>query len=223
MRAMQIVVAHKDTDDGNCEFINLHTHLCSNALWEVTILGELKSNNKQKDKVRIAVTKSDGNGVAVVELVNADASDKLIRGKQIPLQMVAFPEIIDYYSDEEDYFNNSTLKSGNDTLVIGDGAVRQLQLFYPATPDYIYAGPDEKLEDLMLIRGSVIDCVNGYFGVDDYYTTFIKATIKTRFGPLDIVHSYEEIDKSKYGLLKPGSIIAGVFKLSGDVFMEFPT
>jgi len=216
-KAMQMIVGYRSTNEAKYDLRSIHLHAFGHCIWNPVVMGPLKSNNIENNIVRYAFTRDDGMGVAVVHLLKFDTLPSICRGDHLKMQMVAFPEFLGYYEDEKAY-----VQKEQDHFIIGDGAVAQVQTFYPAEPDYIYEGEEARLEDLLFIRGTVLESVAGYVGVkeveEDY--PFVKTTISTRFGPLDIIHSFDEVSEEQYELMKPGSIVAGVFKLQGKVLID---
>ena len=73
-------------------------------------------------------------------------------------------------------------------------------------------------EATMLIRGTVKSAYWGSveFG-EEKWPSFIKVIINTQFGDLEIVHTEDQIKEEQKELIKVGSVVNGLFRLSGDV------
>lgn len=216
-RPQFIVRTMPNTNGDGLIISGLDTHVSGTAVWNV---GVRLSFNSAEDKDPLsrkilAYNYETGTGGAVINLVNADVLPSFLPYDKIVAQMIAFPFEINYYENEEAYADAQQDGFNGKKLLLADGTI---------CPIGILQNKEEKTsdeEDLTLIRGTVKKARMGMseFCGEKIYN-FIDVIISTQFGDLEIVHTAEQVEESQIGLIKEGSVVYGLFALSGDVAIK---
>ena len=217
----QLIVRVEQSDDRKkLEIVGLDNHAAGEAIWKVRLSG-VNMNRKDADALmrRVVVTRADGTGgMAIVNLVNADVLPSFLEDDLIEMQMVAFPEIIEYYPDEDSYCEKQPEFKKGKKLLLADGAVFATGMLMNRSPDSPKFETDERLDDIVNIRGTVKALYKGFtqFGEKEEWT-FLRCVIDTEFGPLEIDHSLSQVESSQRDNIRVGSIVSFYGILSGDV------
>lgn len=211
--------AHSKGGSG-LEIIDMDSHTGGNTVWEVR-LTDMNINCKGSDSLarRVVVRHSDGNsGMAVVSLVNADVLPSFMEDELVKMQVVGFPELIQYFSDEDAYAESQpTLRNGNKFL-LAEGAVFPSGLMRNRDPDSPEFESNEHLDDIVNIRGTVEALYHGEFEfLGESQDTFIRCIINTGYGPLEIDHCIAQVDEAQRKNIRVGAIVNFYGTLSGDV------
>ena len=195
----------------------MDTHLSGVTRWTFGIMHCKKAceNNDPLTRKVMAYKPDDGSGMAMITLVNADVLPSFMDRDIITAQMIGFALNINYYEDEEAYAADQPEMVNGNKLLLADGAV------FPAGCMMEKEEKTEQEESLMLIRGTVKKAQRGLvrFG-DEELWNFIDVIIGTQFGDLEIVHTMEQVEESGRLLIKEGSVVNGLFLLSGDVAID---
>lgn len=202
------------------EFLGLDTHLSGVTTWDVQLHG-INLQPKDADPLtrRVVVKRvSDGGGLAVVNLVNADVLPSFLENDQIKMQVVAFPEMIHYYPDEDAYAKDQPEAANGKKWLLADGSMMASGLLSNHSPDNPDKDMDHYSDNFMLIRGTVKQIQRGKvkFGKDSF-SPFLSVIIGTEHGDLEIAHTLEQVAESEQENIKVGATVFGVFVLSGDV------
>ena len=214
---VQMIMQLKENENGY-EMTELSTHATGIAVWDAEIK-EMDLNRTGSDKLskRIVVTRADNDsGLAVVTLVNADVLPCFNPGERIRMQMIGFPEQIEYFENGEAYEDKYTKADGM-SVFLSDGLVFPSGLLQNRNPDSPQYNEDEHLDDIVIIRGTVKNFRKGKFALDEPSDAFLYCDIDTEFGPLEIVHSYDMIPEEQRGYCKAGATVLFVGLLAGDV------
>ena len=196
------------------------THARGSAIWNCR-LEDIDVNQKNRDKLsrRVVVTKQDGSGgMAVVTLVNADVLPSFMEGNSIKMQMIGFPELIQYYADEDAYAEAQPSLRNGMKFTLQDGGVFPTGFMRNRDSEESERESDEHLDDIMNIRGTVKKCRFGSFTVGNIsYKTFVFCEIDTEFGPLEIIHTIGQVEEEQRQNMKEGAVVNFYGLLSGDV------
>lgn len=210
---------HNDSGEG-LSVTGLDTHASGRAVWEVR-LSEVNIDRKDKDTLskRVVVSRMDGSGgMAVVNLVNADVMPSFLEGDTVKMQMIAFPKLIEYFESEEAYEEKQPKMKNGGSFCLAEGTVfptGMLRNRNPEDPDFEQS---DDLDDLTAIRGTVKGAYWGKFEMNgESDNTFIRCVIDTEFGPLDIVHTAEQVSEEYRENIKVGATVSFYGTLSGDV------
>jgi len=202
------------------EFSGLDTHISGLCVWEV-MLSEMNLQPKDADPLarRVMVKRaSDGGGMAVVNLVNADVLPSFLENDRVKMQMVAFPEDIHYYPDEDAYAKDQPEAANGKKWLLADGSMMASGLLINHSLDNPDKDKDHFSDNYMMIRGTVKQIRKGIvkFGEEEF-PSFISTVIGTEHGDLEIAHSADQVEEAERDYLKVGSTVWGTFILSGDV------
>ena len=213
----QFIVRLEHTEDGKYGVAGMDTHMCGTAKWTFRVNHSYKAFERDDPLTRrVMVSKTtDGTGLAMITLVNADVLPSYLEGDEITAQMIAFPVHINYYENEEAYEADQPEMLNGGKMLLGDGTV------FPAGLMRDKENKTAEEENIMLIRGTVKRAQLGLtqFGeTKDWH--FVDVMIDTEFGELEIVHTIDQVEESGRLLIKEGSIVNGLFVLSGDVAIE---
>lgn len=217
---------HNDKkDEGNVRHVSvvgLDTHSSGNAIWEARVMG-IDIDKKEHDVLqkRVAVTCLDGSGMAVVNIVNADVLPSYMKGDIIKMQMIAFPEIIEYYKDEEDYLDHQPEDDDGESWFIDDGLVFPSGFLRNRDPNSDDFESDDDMDAVCAVRGTVKRIVWGrqkHKGKE--IDAYLRCIIDTEYGELEIVHTIEQVREEMRCNMEPGATVFMVGILSGDVAID---
>ena len=201
------------------EVSGMDTHSAGRCVWDLRI-SQANIQRKDADILEhrcLVCRKDDDGGMAVVNVVNADVLPSFREGALIRLQMIAFPHAIDYYADEDAYLDAQPETESGKKYVLADGMVFPNGILYNRNPNSEDFEKDEDMDNLMMIRGTVKGLYHGKFELDDVReNAYLRCIIGTQFGDLEIVHPIEDIPEERRKNIRVGSVVSGVFTLSGD-------
>lgn len=202
------------------EFTGLDTHLSGVTVWDM-LLSEINLQPKDADPLsrRVVVKRaSDGGGMAVVNLVNADVLPSFLENDRVKMQMVAFPEEIHYYPDEDAYAEDQPSTPDGKKWLLADGSMLASGILSNHSPNNPDKDKDHYSDNYMLIRGTVKKIQAGIVKFEEEgFPSFISTIINTEHGDLEIAHTIDQVAEAERENLKVGATVWGVFVLSGDV------
>ena len=206
--------------EGKCfQVEGMDTHTSGRSVWEVRVHG-MNIGRKDADLLekRIAVTRMDGGGIAVVNLVNADVLPSFMKDDVIRMQMVAFPDLIEYYKDEEDYAAHQPKSEDGQKWLIGEETVFPTGLMRNRNPQSKEFETDENLDDLTIVRGVVKSLYWGKIEFEgETHNAYLKCIVDTDFGELEIVHTVDQVAEEFRSNMEIGATVLMYGVLSGDV------
>lgn len=209
----QLIARTTRTGEKSLALSGLDVHVVGSTVWTFGISHETRSSDDDVLSRRVVAHKlDDGTGIAVIDLVNADVLPGFMEQDEITAQMIGFPILIDYYKDEEAYADDQPEMLNGRKMLLADGSV------FPAGLMSDNENKSKDDEATMLIRGTIKSAYWGSveFG-EEKWPSFIKVIINTQFGDLEIVHTEDQIKEEQKELIKVGSVVNGLFRLSGDV------
>ena len=217
----QFIVRTDVNEEANTFTISgIDTHLSGVTQWTVSLLGiDLNSEDEDKLSRRVIVKRlEDGRGITVLNLVNADVLPSFMENDVITAQVVGFPEWIRYYRDEDAYAEDQPDMSDEKKFLLADGAMMPMGLLKNRNASNPDKNKDPHSDNYMMIRGTVNSVKPGLCKFGDHtFCSFWDVVINTDFGPLEIVHTSDMVEESDLDLIQVGSVVYGVFVLSGDV------
>lgn len=217
--AQFVLRTEKNTEEEGLRVTGMDTHSSGNCIWKARLSGmPLNPRNAEKTQHKCGLTRAkDGSGFAVVHIVNADVLPSFLEDDEVTLQMVAFPVLINYYADEDEYTDSQPEEENGDKWLVADGSIMPTGLLINRTPENREADDHPEMDDYTLIRGTV---KAAYWGVtefgDDKQNTYIRSIIETQFGDLELIHTREQVAEGQRKNIKIGCTVSGVFILSGD-------
>lgn len=216
----QFVVRTQKTEEEKLEVVGMDTHVPGRAIWEV-LLSDVDVQPKDADPLsrRVIVKRaSDGGGMAVVNLINADVLPSFLENEKVKMQMIAFPEMIHYYADEEAYAADQPEEANGKKWLLADGSMMAAGIFSNHSVDNPDRDKDHYSDNYMLIHGTVKGFIPSTIKIGDQeIKSYIRAHIATEHGDLEIVHTIDQVEESEHENLRAGAVVNGLFILSGDV------
>lgn len=216
----QFVVRTQMKEEEKLEVVGMDTHVPGRAIWEVLLSGvDFQPKDADPLSRRVVVKRaSDGGGMAVVNLINADVLPSFLENEKVKMQMIAFPEMIHYYADEEAYAADQPEGANGKKWLLADGSMIATGIFSNHGVDNPDNDKDHYSDNYMLIRGTVKGFIPSIIKIGDReIKSYIRTHIATEHGDLEIVHTLDQVDESEHGNLRAGAIVNGLFILSGDV------
>lgn len=214
-----ILRAIRNDEEKQFELVGMDTHSSGSCIWEVRLSG-MNITRKDADVMErrcVVKKKSDGGGMAVVNIVNADVLPSFDEDEEVKLQMIAFPAIIEYFKDEDAYVASQPESRSGKKWLLSDGTMVPTGLLHNRDPENDEFEADEDLDDLMLIRGTVKALYPGAFELGgEKRNTYLRCVIGTEYGDLEIVHTIDDVKEAQRDNIRIGATVNGVFTLSGD-------
>ncbi len=126
------------------------------------------------------------------------------------MNMAAFADWVEYFTSEADYASAQGKHTGPEAAVLAAGDIRGIG----AWADH---GEGGLPLDKVLLRGVVKDAKVGetYLGLEPL-TKFLKITVTTRLGDVELCHPFELVAEDQKDNVKNGAIVSCVCTLSGD-------
>ena len=194
-----------DYETGESELLGMDTHGASDCLWVCEAADDLTPEDYDGLSRRLLVTGASG-AAAAVEIVNASVLPGIWPGTALHLNMAGFPREITYLPAGETGSRRE----------IGDGVALEPGGIFACG----YAGegdvpPAER--NLVRIFGRVKDVRVGetYMGMEPM-TTFVRATVETALGDVELCHAGELVAEEQKDLVRAGSLVDTLCVLSGD-------
>jgi hypothetical protein len=208
-----------DTDE-RIEVVGMDTHSRGSCVWDVR-LSEIDVTPKDADAAqRICVLKraEDGSGMAVAHIVNADVLPSFLEDDFVKLQMIGFGVDFHYFSDEDEYSESCPEGRDGKKWLLSDGTIMPTGLMFNRDPDRDDAEKNYDFDAHVLLRGTIKKLLWGVLDFNgDEENGYIRCYVDTQYGELELIHTVEQADETERGKIKIGSIISGIFVLSGDV------
>lgn len=212
----------RETDDGY-ELTGIDSHARGFAIWEARMgLTNLNPENADKLMRKVTLKKRDGTGgAAVVSIVNADVLPSFMTNDVVKLQMIGLPDLIHYYADEDAYAEDQPKLRNGKSFLLEEGVVFPNGLLKNRNPDDPHYGEDDHLDDVCNVRGPVKSLRYGVFELNgEKFDLFLFCTIETQYGPLEIVHTVDQIDEKERDNLHVGAIVDFYGTISGDAAID---
>lgn len=217
--AQLILRTIRNDEEKRIEVVDMDTHSSGNCVWEV-YLSDMNITRKDADIMErrcVVKRKSDGGGMAVVNIVNADVLPSFDEGTELKLQMIAFPAFIEYFKDEDEYADAQPESRNGKKWLLSDGTMMPTGLMRNRDPESDEFESNEDLDDLMLVRGTVKKLYHGVFELGgEKHNAYLRCIIGTEHGDLEIVHTIDEVKEEQRDNIRVGATVNGVFTLSGD-------
>jgi len=210
--AVVIVRTRTNYETNELELLGMDTHGASDCVWDCRIVENITPPYYDDMDKRLLVT-GNGTSMAVVEVVNSDVLTSFEPGTPLRLNMVAFPRWIDYHTDEESYRAAQEKKGKGENSVLLPGGL--FACGYAHCMDSEMALDNE---NLVLLRGVVKDMKVGQTAMGlEPMTTYIRTTVETKLGDIEICHTAEMVAEEQKELAKVGATVSALCVLSGDV------
>ena len=203
--AAVIVRAAQDPETGERQLLGMDTHAASDCVWTCEAADDITPPDYDRLQRRLLVTGPSG-AVAAVEVVDADVLPDVRPGTPLRLNMVGFPRWIEYLDGEEDYARSLERRGEDEDPALPLGGLFALGL-----------AREDGAESLVLLRGRVTDMKVGetYMGLEPM-TTFIRTTVETELGPIELCHTAEMVAADQKDRARVGAEVSALCLLSGD-------
>ena len=217
---VQIVLRTQRRQQGDgLEVVGMDSHAAGSTVWEVR-LSAMNLDPPHADKLsrRVVATRPDeSGGMAVINLVNADVLPSFLEGDVIKLQVAAFPEHIEYFADEDAYADFQPAMKNGGKFLLDEGSVFPAGLMQNRNPQSPHFESDESLDNLVNVRATVKALRYGQFAMDgDEHDAFVYCIVDTKFGPLEIIHGFSQVDEAQRENMRGGAVVNFYGTLSGD-------
>ncbi len=231
--AVVVLRTMPDPETGEPLILGMDTHAVSDCVWEQEgftawiqpVEGENEFQNRPADdqdafrgdpmerlvvkgeRTRTGEFSAELNDIPV-SLVEAEVLPAA-NGQRLRLNMAAFPDWVEYFTGEADYAAAQSKRTGPEAAVLAEGDIRGIGAWADAAGGLPL--------DKVLLRGVVKDAKVGetYLGMEPL-TKFLKITVATRLGDVELCHPFELVAEEQKDSVKNGAIISCVCTLSGD-------
>lgn len=206
----------------NIEIIGMDTHCSGNCVWEARLFDtiDMKDSDPTERRV-ILLRKDDGSGMVVANIVNADVLPSFLKYDIIKLQMIAFPLLINYYANEDEYEDAQVPEKDGKKWMLDDGTIFPSGFLFNHDPHRPENEKNYVLDDNVLMKGTVKGLYHGVIdSPEGEFNAFIRSVVETQFGDIEIVHTIDQVSEEQRKNLKKGAVVSGVFVISGDAAID---
>ena len=218
-------IHHALKQEDKYEIIGFDLHSSGNAVWKFRVYpGSIDPPDFNEMEKRVLISRVDGSGgMGVITLLNSDVLPGWGENEVITSQVIAYPEEIHYYSDEDAYAAQQEPWKDGKPLLLAEGSIFPHAFLLNHNPENRKENEtgieNDYTDGFVLIRGKVKGIRPGRFHFPDdekEYTFFYRIVIDTQFGELEIVHTEDQVSEEERPLIKTGSTIFGSFMVFGD-------
>lgn len=207
-----------DEENLKIMYSGIDSHEDSNTCWMLRVFNDITPTGSDILFRRVLFqNNANGEGILPIDIVNADVLESFLPDDVMELQMIGFPQMIDYFATEGEYMETCGEWHGR-KLVLDDGTIVATGFLKNHAPDN--EEPDDESDSYVLLRGTVKELYFGFFDEDTEEEKakpgFIRCIIGTKYGDLEICHTIFQVDEAQRKNIKVGAIVSGVFVLSGD-------
>lgn len=209
------------TDDNKNYVSGVDTHSQGMCVWDTRLaaFGEITPETADVLEKRVGVYNNEtGEGLAIVNLINADVLPSFLPDERVKMQIVGLALDVNYYEDEEAYIDSIEETESGEKYILRGGEVFPMGFMNNRQVGSSSFEKAYEYEDVNIVVGTVEKLYYGNFDVEENsMNTYIRCIIESNFGPLEIVHSYEQIKEGQDDKIKVGATIVASVVLSGDV------
>lgn len=219
--SVQMVIRTElDKENEKIEMTGVDSHVSGNAVWKMRCRGmniTPKDAGKTEKRCMFSDPK-DGSGMLIVNLVNSDVIPSYLEDDIIEMQVVAFPEHIEYFANEDDYSDSLPESELGKKWGVENGSFFPVGFLSNHRIEDIDAEKDDWKDNLILVRGIVKELyINKVIIEEEEISAYICCRIETMYGDLDIVHVPDQVDEKYRDNIMKGAIVSAIVTLSGDV------
>lgn len=205
------LVAEGVLDDGKVQIDGVKMHHAAPDVWKMNVVTSISECENS-----YLATRTDGNGLVAVRLVNEQVQENIEAGSTIEAQVVAFALDANIYQDYDTYKNSSPASS----VLMADGLAVATDFLVNNSAHLTKEERDAKehcFDNLVDVCGTITMCYKyplEMFGIklNSYYI----ANIMTDFGQLKVIIAQPLFPKDMNGF-GAGNVFVGKVLLSGDV------
>ena len=219
-----------DFDEKNKEasLASMETHVSGNCVWEMAAALDITPPDDEYGKVVIFRDKETGAGLVPVELRFHDVLPSILTDDVVKMQVVAFPEAVELFKTEEEYFAFISEENSDEALRVGQGTIIPGGMINNRMNKEDHEKIDLREDMIVTFHAPIKRIEQGsmenWWRADDEemseYHTFDYVTVDTSCGELEIILGLSQTTDKQKELLEEGSIIAVVGTLSGDVLVD---
>lgn len=217
---LQIICNLEESSEGRLDLGSFDVHNTGSNVWKFKVLTECNDEIKRYTGQRQIVCNSinDQDGLIVVNVMNPDILPSYLPGDEIKLQMKAIAIDINFYKNDEEYMN-----SYKNEFKLGEGVVSSTQYIYNHQLGFdgkpLNRDIDYEANDYTLVRGKVKSFHIYAIANDDgkEMCRFINTIVETKYGDLEIVHSFSHIKNEQF--IAEGSEVLALCVLQGDALL----
>lgn len=210
------LISNKDGD--KYEIIGMDSHSSGNCVWDMLIQSDITPKDASLGDRRLLLNNaSNGKGLIVSNIVNADVLPSFLENDFIKLQMIAYPVDMDIFSSEEEYAESVEETENGKKLLLDDGMIFSSGFFINHKP-----GEDcEKnswMDERVVLYATIKKIYWGKIQIEDEVDeqAYIRTIVETKYGDLEIIHTGDQIKEGQFDKFEIGAKVFGVFVLSGD-------
>lgn len=210
------------------ELCSVDVHNEGNCVWTCRVKAVLPNAPDDPMSKQVLVSTWEDEGMAVVELINADILPSYEPGEKIQFQVIAQALQAHYYADEERF-----LEAEADTSRAAEAAGEER--WAPAEECVFPVGflrrhtveggkkqevPLSEEDSVMRVWGTVKAVAVEEAKMEEKTASrYLVCRIDTEFGELEVVHSIDAVAQEERDNVKAGAVISAICQLSGDVMI----
>ena len=226
------IISNIDEKKQELDLASMETHVCGDCVWEMAVASDITDKSAHPLKRNIIFRDADnGEGLVPIGLRYSDVIPSFLPDDVIKMQVVAFAESVELFENEKAYFAACEKDENGNVVEPGNGVIFPSGLVHnhAPSPDGNDEENDRTQTDLYVILRSTIKSVikggmSNWWKADDEdeqsFHTFYYVNVDTLYGGLDIIIGANQLEKEQLELLEEGSVIYGVYTLSGDVVLD---
>lgn len=207
-------------DENELELTELDFHCGGKCIWNMTCSGidiTPKDTPKLK-KVLMFNRVNEIEGLLPVDLITADVLPSYMEEDQVAVQIIGLLLEINYYANEEDYEAAQPTDKDGKKWMAACGSLLPLQFLINHQVERGEQEADDVSDAYVHFAATVTEIYTGVFELNgEKNVTFLRCNVDTKYGPLELEHTIEQVPEQQRRNIKVGSIVSGVCVLSGDV------
>lgn len=224
----QIIISGKaqEQDGKKCiELQDISTHCSGIAVWKFRVIDELSENYDECDK-QLLVRRTDGGGMAVVNVLNNDVLPSYEPDTVIEAQVIGFPESITYYTDEAEFENSVVAQRNGEAIIPREGMVVPVGIFVDSDSS---DDTDSLQRNIVNVHGKIKKLRRGEVNLEDIvnnedtkkvFYPMVCCVIDTEYGELEIVHTSNMLDETQLKKIKVGAVVDFYGIISADAAID---
>lgn len=224
-------IVHNDETDVN-EVERFDLQVSGPCVWKVHCsIIDLPSITAYDMTRLVMVNSTENEAFTVMHLLNTDVLPSFLEDDEIVAQVVAYAVDVHYYKDKEAFEDTiPEIEGSKHEELNGHRLIPEMGTVFPTGFLSGHVIGEEGIEnfeednsenDLVIITGIVKRAyVESVKINDEVVSKFIISQVETRFGDLEIIHSYSMISEEESDLIRKGSVVQAAAILSGDVAID---
>lgn len=204
---------------------DISTHCSGIAVWKFRVIDELSENYDECDK-QLLVRRTDGGGMAVVNVLNNDVLPSYEPDTVIEAQVIGFPESITYYTDEAEFENSVVAQRNGEAIIPREGMVVPVGMLVDSDSS---DDTDSLQRNIVNVHGKIKKLRRGEVNLEDIvnnedtkkvFYPMVCCVIDTEYGELEIVHTSKMLDETQLKKIKVGAVVDFYGIISADAAID---